>query len=142
MRRDPISPLSATPTRLDSYPAAVALALMLAADFDHAHVVALTDTDHTVIDGVILHEPAHGIDHAVGFGLCLARLHEPVSASGAIFYSIGTNGADQTRPVDAVTWRRMREIFAGLPVVRDWFITDGVAVRSMALTTSDHNDVW
>ena len=128
-------PTPSSPThRLANHDARVRLALALARDFPHAHVAALLDNDLAVTDGVILHEPAHTIDHAVGFGLCLTRLHPAGHLAGIVLFSVVAD-ADPLRDADLATWRRIRAVADLLPALHDWLITDGRVVWSMAATT-------
>ena len=127
-------PAPSSPTHLHTHDARVRLALALARDFPHAHVAALVDPDYAVTDGVILHEPAHTIDHAVGFGLCLTRLHPVGQLAATVLFSV-VNAAEPLRDADLATWRRIREVADLLPVLEDWLITDGRVVWSMANTT-------
>ncbi|MEM7285716.1 MAG: hypothetical protein AAF480_05140 [Actinomycetota bacterium] len=120
--------------RLHTHHARVRLALALARDFPHAHVAALLDPDSTVTDGVILHEAAHTVDHAVGFALCLARLHPEDHVTGTVLFSV-VGDAEPLRDADLATWRRIRDVGELLPGLRDWLITDGRVVWSMADTT-------
>lgn len=117
-----------------THDARVRLAFALARDFPHAHVAALLDTDAAVADGVILHDPAHTIDHAVGFGLCLSRLHPEGHLTGTVLFSVVAD-AEPLRDADLATWRRIRDVAAMLPPLADWLITDGDVVWSMANTT-------
>ena len=127
-------PAPSSPThRLVDHRARVRLALALARDFPHAHVAALLDADHAVTDGVILHEPAHTIDHAVGFGLCLSRLHPVGQLTATVLFSVVAE-AEPLRDADVASWRRIRAVADLLPSLRDWLITDGRVVWSMAST--------
>lgn len=128
-------PAPSSPThRLHTHDARVRLALALARDFAHAHVAALVDPDYAVTDGVILHEPGHTIDHAVGFGLCLSRLHPAGHLTATVLFSVVAD-AEPLRDADLATWRRIREVADLLPSLADWMITDGRVVWSMANTT-------
>lgn len=128
-------PAPSSPThRLHTHHARVRLALSLARDFTHAHVAALVDADYAITDGVILHEPAHTIDHAVGFSLCLSRLHPAGHLTATVLFSVVAD-AEPLRDADLATWRRIREVADLLPTLADWLITDGHVVWSMANTT-------
>lgn len=128
-------PAPSSPThRLHTHDARVRLALALARDFPHAHVAALLDAEQVVTDGVILHEPAHTIDHAVGFGLCLSRLHPIGHLTATVLFSVVAD-AEPLRDADLATWRRIRAVADLLPCLADWLITDGSVVWSMANTT-------
>lgn len=134
--------------RLVVFADAIRLALVLATDFVHAHVVALTDAEGVVRDGVVLTDPDHTIDHAVGYAMALAggagsRERLPPQRSGGIaalpaspiltLFSVVPIG-DVDRPDDAA-WRRICTAVTPL-ICRDWLITDGCEVRSLAVATS------
>lgn len=116
----------------------VNLALVLADDFDHVHVAALTDRDGHVADGVLLSEPWHTIDHAVGYALCIAR-SDADSYADLTLISVGTQGAESVRDVDVKTWRRTLDSARDHIRCRDWILTDGSTLRSMAATTGSGN---
>lgn len=128
-------PTPSSPTHhLHTHEARVRLAFALGRDFLHAHVTALVDAAYIVTDGVILHEPSHTIDHAVGFGLCLSRLHPVGQLRATVLFSVVAD-AETLTDADLATWRRIREVGDLLPCLEDWLITDGRVVRSMANTT-------
>lgn len=117
-----------------SFADCVNLALVLASDFDHVHVTALTGLDGHVTDGIILSEPWHTIDHALGYALCRVR-SQPDAHAALTLITVAANGADQARDVDVRTWRRTLDAAAGQIRCRDWILTDDSALRSMAVTT-------
>lgn len=117
-----------------SFADCVNLALVLAGDFDHVHVAALTGLDGHVTDGIILSEPWHTIDHAVGYALCLVR-SQPDTHADLTLITVAATGAKKVRDVDVRTWRRSLDAAAGQIRCRDWILTDGRSLRSMAVTT-------
>lgn len=110
------------------------LALVLAGDFDHAHVAALTATDGRVLDGVVLTDPDHTIDHCVGYALALLTAAPHTAA--LTFITVVDTG-DPPGEDHVVSWRRTWAVLAGAARCRDWMITDGQVVRSMAVSTGD-----
>lgn len=121
---------------LQTFADCLELALHLAHDFDHAHVAALTDGAGEVLDGTILSDAAHTIDHAAGFALCLA-LACAAPDHQLTFFSVRAHAASPLRPADRACWRRLRDVFDHVVDVRDWIVTDGIAIRSMAVSTGD-----
>ncbi len=130
---DPVPASPSPATQLGSHRARVRLATELARDFPHAHVAALVDADGAVVDGVILHEAAHTIDHAVGFAACLASLHAPAVVSRSILFSV-VGAAHPVRDADLARWRGLGHLHPFLPDLVDWLIADGTVVRSMRRT--------
>jgi hypothetical protein len=114
------------------------LALILAADFDHAHVAALTRADGCVLDGVVLTEPDHTIDHCVGYALAL--LADAPTAVALTFITV-TDRAERLAEPDLAAWGRMRAVVASGATCRDWLCTDGRVVRSLGVTTG-HGSAW
>ncbi len=114
----------------------------LGIDFEQAHVAALTGAGGLVLDGIVLTDPSHRPDHAVGFALCLAleqraqaELDEVLDLT--LFSVLPRLGAEPARPVQAAH-RRAETIFDGLARVRDWIVTDGSATHSLACVSDPH----
>lgn len=130
---DPTAPSPSPAAQLGSHRQRVRLAVALARDFHHAHVAALVDPRGEVVDGVVLHEAAHTIDHAVGFAACLASLHAPGAVTSSVLFSV-VGAAHPVRDADLARWRALGHIEPFLPDLVDWLITDGTVVRSMRRT--------
>ncbi len=105
----------------------------LAMDFEHAHVAALTDASGVVVDGTVLTDPAHCIDHAVGFALCLAlTLVEQAHGSQLTLFSVMPCVGGELSPEYSAAYERTVAVFDGLVEVRDWIVTDGLVAHSLA----------
>lgn len=136
---DPV--VAATAHRLDDFAQCADLALALAHDFDHAHVAALVELNGIVVDGVVLSDPSHTIDHAVGYALALERIYRLPVIGDVIFISVVADDADRLREAHVASWRRICDVFTDWPEARDWIITDGTTLRSMAISTGS-DDAW
>ncbi|MGI9624961.1 MAG: hypothetical protein ACR2PK_19190 [Acidimicrobiales bacterium] len=119
-----------TTYRLDSDEALTRLAENLAYDFDDVHALALTDANGLVLDGVLLSDPAHTIDHTIGFALCLA-LSLDVETLCATFVSVVPASTVSSTNAYTRSWRTMNDVLSAAVHVRDWIITDGASIHSM-----------
>jgi hypothetical protein len=129
-------PPSPTLHRLDTFDQAVRLALCLADDFDRCHVAALVGLNGIVRDGVVLSDAAHSIDHAVGYAMALTTTMS--RGDHLTLISVIDDDPDDALGVRAdlhSAWERT-QIALQPSRCRDWLITDGLVVRSMAVTTS------
>ena len=138
------SPLngSATPSgfHIATHAQAMDFARCLAADFEHAQVAALSDSQGAIFDGATLTEDIHQIQHAVGFAICVALTLgtsvKTITLFSVVDHEVGTLTADQQ-----MSYLRVIALFEGWLELRDWIITDGVHYRSAAYSL-DPSGAW
>ena len=119
---------------------AVALALELGAMLPHAHLAALSDERDLLVEATAFTHPGHTIDQAFGWAQAIAYL-VAVPRPSITLVSVVDGDVTEVREDDLATFRRLRATTRPWLSIRDWLITDGLDVRSMAFTENP-TEAW
>ncbi len=132
---------SSTPAkiRIDTHARALAFAQCLSADFEQAHVAALTDTSGVVFNGATLTEDYHQIEHAVGFAMCVSTIVGSEAVGAVTLFSVAEHDVTTLSCANERIYHRTGTLFEGWIEVRDWIITDGAHYRSLAYSVDPVN---
>jgi hypothetical protein len=139
MSNDRLNGSSTSPRiHIGTHAQAMEFARCLSADFEQAHVAALTDSVGAIFDGATLTEEIHQIEHAVGFAMCISLALGSVTNAITLF-SVVEQDVSALSPDHRSAYRRIGLLFDGWLDVRDWIVTDGMHYRSLAYSIDPAN---
>ncbi len=119
--------------RIRGFDDALAAAAALYDRFHHCHAAALLDDDGVVVDLTPFTSIRQSIDDPLDWAHCMV-LNKP-RVTRLVLLSAQPGGVDQVQEAHLHTLRVAREVFGREGVeVLDWVQTDGVDIRSLAIT--------
>jgi hypothetical protein len=127
-------------TPIQSFSDSLGVLMGLQERFGLVHAVFLLDADSRVVDGWAVTERPADAERAVAAGLFVSRATDVVRR--ALLLSAGVDDVLLVEEADLERWRRYLAEFAAAGVeLVDWLASDGVNIRSFAIT-ADAESAW